>query len=209
MKILKYINHVARENTYFLSNDQAVLVIDPGSDSQALVDKIRQINLPVAAILLTHTHYDHIMSIDIIRDQFSQPPVYVSPLEADWLGSPFDNGSGRHPELGDVIIAPADVLFENGKAYEITGFSFTVVPTPGHSHGSVSFIFHDDYCVFSGDALFKETIGRTDLPTGDYDTLIHSIKTQLLTLPSRYDVHPGHGFNTTIGHEKTFNPFLR
>ncbi|MFC5630517.1 MULTISPECIES: MBL fold metallo-hydrolase [Streptococcus] len=209
MKIKKHLNPVAGENTYLVSNDEALLVIDPGSDTQGLLQEIDQINKPIAAILLTHTHYDHIISVDAIREQFNRPPVYVHPLEADWLGNPALNGSARHPDLGDVIISPADVLFENGRAYNLSGFKFRVLPTPGHSHGSVSLVFDEENLVFSGDALFKETIGRTDLPTGDFDTLINSIKTQLLPLPSRYDVHPGHGFNTTIGHEKTFNPFLQ
>lgn len=209
MKIKKHLNPVAGENTYLVSNDEALLVIDPGSDTQGLLQEIDHINKPIAAILLTHTHYDHIISVDAIRERFNHPPVYVHPLEADWLGNPALNGSARHPDLGDIIISPADILFENGRAYNLSGFKFRVLPTPGHSHGSVSLVFDEENLVFSGDALFKETIGRTDLPTGDFDTLINSIKTQLLTLPSRYDVHPGHGFNTTIGHEKTFNPFLR
>lgn len=209
MKILKYVNPVAGENTYIISNEEAILVIDPGSDGQGIIEKIKEIDMPLAAILLTHTHYDHIISVDLLRQTFNNPPVYVHPLEADWLGNPALNGSARHPELGHIAIAPADVLFENGRAYEINGFNFRVLPTPGHSHGSVSLVFDQEYLVFSGDALFKETIGRTDLLTGDFDTLINSIKTQLFTLPSRFDVHPGHGYNTTIGHEKTFNPFFR
>lgn len=208
MKILKHTNQVALENTYFLINEKAILVIDPGSDSQVLINILKQFQLPVAAILLTHAHFDHIMSIDVIRQHFNHPPVYVSPLEADWLGSPNDNGSARHPELGDVIISPADTLFEDYKTYNISGFTFKLVPTPGHSHGSVSFVFEKDYVVFVGDAIFKSSLGRTDLPTGDFDTLIHSVKTQILTLPKYFDVYPGHGDKTSISHEKTFNPFL-
>lgn len=209
MKIIKHLNPVAGENTYLVANEEALLVIDPGSDTQGLIQKISNLKKPVAAILLTHTHYDHIISVDVIRQKFNQPPVYVHPLEADWLGDPSLNGSARHPELGDIIISPADVLFENGRAYELAGFHFRVLPTPGHSQGSVSFVFDEEMVVFSGDALFRETIGRTDLPTGDFDTLINSIKSQLLVLPSRYDIHPGHGFSSTIAHEKAFNPFLR
>lgn len=209
MKILKHVNQVANENTYFLINDKAILVIDPGSDSQTLVGLLKTFNLPIAAILLTHTHYDHIISIDVIRQNFNNPPVYVSPLEANWLGSPSDNGSARHPELGDIIISPADYTFENDKTYTIAGFQFKVVPTPGHSHGSVSFIFPKNYVVFVGDAIFKNSLGRTDLPTGDFDTLIQSVKTQILTLPNYFDIYTGHGDSTTVSHEKTFNPFLQ
>lgn len=208
MNILKHLNDVASENTYILSTDDSLLLIDPGSNYDSLIDRLKAMAKPIVAILLTHTHYDHIMGIEAIRSAFNNPPVYVSPLEADWLGSPLDNGSARHPELGDIIVRPAEAHFEIGKVYELSGFRFRVLATPGHSQGSVSFVFDDDLLVFTGDALFKETIGRTDLPTGNFDTLITSIKTQLFTLPSSYDVYPGHGYNTTIGHEKTFNPFF-
>ena len=187
MKIYKTINHIAGENTYYLVNDQAVILIDPGSNGQEIIAKIKSFEKPLVAILLTHTHYDHIFSLDLVRDTFDNPPVYVSEKEAAWLSSPDDNlsGLGRH------------------------GFEFTVLPTPGHSWGGVSFVFHSDELVVTGDALFRETIGRTDLPTSNFEDLITGIRQELFTLPSHYSVHPGHGMNTTIGHEKNFNPFFQ
>ena len=110
--------------------------------------------------------------------------------------------------MEDVVAAPADFFFNDNMDYHIAGFHFKVVPTPGHSWGSVSFIFIDEEIVFSGDALFKESIGRTDLPTGNFDELINSIKENLFSLPNYFKVFPGHGFDTTIGHEKNFNPFF-
>ena len=91
--------------------------------------------------------------------------------------------------------------------YQLEEFRFTILPTPGHSIGGVSILFPDAHLVLTGDALFRETIGRTDLPTGSTEQLLHSIQTQLFTLPN-YDVYPGHGPATTIAHEKTFNPFF-
>ncbi|MGT2751132.1 MBL fold metallo-hydrolase [Streptococcus orisasini] len=210
MKILKTLNDAAYENTYYLVNEEAVLLVDPGSNGDDILAQLTAINKPLAAILLTHTHYDHIMSLDTVRQHFNHPPVYVSEKEAAWLGSPIDNLSGldRHSDMEDVIAAPADFFFENNTDYHIAGFHFKVVPTPGHSWGSVSFIFTDDEIVLSGDALFRESIGRTDLPTGNFDELINSIKENLFTLPNHFSVFPGHGFDTTIGHEKTFNPFF-
>lgn len=210
MEILKTLNDAAFENTYYLVNDQAVLLIDPGSNSDDIMAQLKKINKPIAAILLTHAHYDHIMSLDAVRQNFDHPPVYISEKEASWLGSPVDNLSGlpRHDDMADVIAAPADFCFENEKVYQLSGFIFKVVPTPGHSWGSVSFIFDDEEAVFSGDALFRETIGRTDLPTGDFDELINSIKEKLFTLPNHFHVFPGHGSETHIGHEKNFNPFF-
>ncbi|MBM7636865.1 MBL fold metallo-hydrolase [Streptococcus saliviloxodontae] len=211
MDIQKTLNHAARENTYYLINDQAVIVIDPGSNTDQILETLTDLNKPVAAILLTHTHYDHIMSVEAVRSAFQQPPVYVSDKEADWLGSPIDNLSGldRHSDMADVIVKPADALFQYDQAYDIAGFHFTVVETPGHSIGGVSFIFPQEELIFSGDALFREAIGRWDLPTGNHDQLIHSIKEKLFTLPNHYKVYPGHGADTTIAHEKNCNPFFQ
>ncbi|MBJ8325216.1 MBL fold metallo-hydrolase [Streptococcus pacificus] len=210
MKILKSVNSMAGENTYFLSNDYGTIVIDPGSNTEAILTKLTTLGKPVVAILLTHTHFDHIVSVDAVRETFNHPPVYVSKKEADWLGSPKDNLSalGRFEGMGDVIIKAADCLYDYDTDYNIEGFQFKVVETPGHSIGSVSLIFPESEAVFTGDALFKGTIGRTDLPTGNFNQLITSIKTQLLTLPKHYRVFPGHGQNTVISHEKMFNPYL-
>lgn len=211
MKLKKIFNTIAGENTYLLESEQSIIVIDPGSETTKIINAIRDINKPVVAILLTHTHYDHILSVDAVRDHFNHPPLYVSEKEASWLQSPVDNLSGldRHQDLVDVIVKPADYTFELYKEYYISDFEFSVVPTPGHSFGSVSFIFTKEETIFSGDALFKETIGRTDLPTGNFDQLIDSIRRELFTQPNHFQVHPGHGQKTTIGHEKNFNPFFQ
>ena len=155
MKIFRLLNHVARENTYLLVNDQAIIVVDPGSNTDKIKEKITAIDKPVAAILITHAHYDHIMGLDVIRDTFGQPRQ-----------------------------------------------------TPGHSWGSVSLVFPDDELVITGDALFRETIGRTDLPTGNTVQLLNSIETELFSLPNHFTVYPGHGRETTIAHEKNFNPYF-
>lgn len=211
MEIITLFNQVAGENTYLLSYDEGIIVIDPGSDGNNIVTHITNLKKPVLAILLTHTHYDHIMSLDLVREQFNHPPVYVSKKEAHWLYTPTSNLSGldRHNDIPDVITKPADQFFETDKVYDLGGSPFRVVETPGHSIGGVSFIFDKDEFVISGDALFRETIGRTDLPTGNFDTLITGIKQNLFTLPNHYKVYPGHGRSTTIGHEKNFNPFFK
>ena len=208
MKIYRTVNPVAYENTYYLENDHSLILVDPGSDWATIQKQIDRIGKPIVAILLTHTHYDHIMSVEAIRQAHKHPPVYVAEAEKDWLMNPVDNLSGlpRHDDMEDVIVNPADYYFDFIKDYNISNFQFKVVPTPGHSIGGVSFIFDKEETVFSGDALFKETIGRWDLPTGNHEQLLTSIQEQLFTLPNHYRVFPGHGWDTTIGHEKVFNP---
>ena len=184
-------------------------MVDPGSHWEVIRKTIEKINKSVCAILLTHTHYDHIMSLDMVRETFGNPPVYVAESEASWLYTPVDNLSGlpRHDDMADVVAKPAEHTFTFHEEYQLEEFRFTVLPTPGHSIGGVSLVFPDAHLVLTGDALFRETIGRTDLPTGSTEQLLHSIQTQLFTLPN-YDVYPGHGPATTIAHEKTFNPFF-
>ncbi|HFI0256392.1 TPA: MBL fold metallo-hydrolase [Streptococcus suis] len=211
MKLHKTLNAVAYQNTYYLENDSHLLVIDPGSDWPVIKSTIEAINKPISAILLTHTHYDHIMSLEHVRTNFGHPPVYVAASEASWLYTPEMNLSGlaRHDDMDDVVCQPAEHTFQYDHPYNLDGFQFSVVPTPGHSIGGVSFIFPAAELVITGDALFRETIGRTDLPTSNFNDLISGIKLHLLTLPNHYDVYPGHGTSTTIGHEKNFNSFLK
>jgi glyoxylase-like metal-dependent hydrolase (beta-lactamase superfamily II) len=211
MKIHKTINPVAVQNTYYLESDTHLIIVDPGSDWNKIHDKIEQIGKPITAILLTHTHYDHIMSLDILRETYHFPPVYVAESEASWLYTPEMNLSGlpRHNDMDNVICKPAEQIFQFEKEYKFDGFHFIVVPTPGHSIGGVSFIFPEEECVITGDALFRESIGRTDLPTSNFEDLIYGIQNNLFTLQNHYTVYPGHGQNTTIAHEKNFNPFFK
>ncbi|MGC6767833.1 MBL fold metallo-hydrolase [Enterococcus sp. LJL128] len=207
LKIEQIKTGIIEENCYLIYNDKSLLIVDPGAQAQKLLDAISKINKTPLAILLTHTHYDHIGAVEELRKTFDIP-VYVSPLEQDWLSNPQMNLSGlaRHDDLPDIVVQPAEYEFEM-KDYTIGGMSFTVVPTPGHSIGSVSFIF-DDFVV-TGDALFRGSIGRTDLPTGNQEQLLHSIRTYLFTLPDEFPAYSGHGEATTIGHEKKTNPFFQ
>ena len=205
MNIQQIVTGPIQENCYLVYNEDTLLIIDPGEDAQHIIQYIQETKIKPSAILLTHTHYDHIGAVDTLRDYY-QIPVYVDPLENDWLGDPEMNLSGNHPEFGSITARPAEYLLEH-KTYQIGSISFKVVPTPGHSIGSVSFIFKD--FVVSGDALFNGSIGRTDLPTGDFEQLLQSIQSQLLTLPDTFKVYTGHGLATTIIHEKQTNPFLR
>lgn len=198
----------AAENCYFIFNEDNLLIVDPGNDFEKIKDFVAQIGCKPVAILLTHTHYDHIGAVEDVR-HFYQIPVYVSPLEQSWLGDPEKNLSGalRHDDIADIIVSPAEHELDT-TFYTIGGMTFEVRETPGHSHGSVSFVFHDDRFVVTGDALFNGSIGRTDLYTGDMSQLLTSIQSQLFTLPADFIAYPGHRGPTTIGHEMQTNPFF-
>ena len=157
------------ENCYLVYNEEALLIIDPGEDAEQIKQEIKTNQQPVA-ILLTHTHYDHIGAVEPLTRILSNPGVCQPTRTKMARGDPILNLSGlrRHDDIADIIVSPAEYEFEM-KTYTLGNMSFRVVPTPGHSIGSVSFIF-DDFVV-SGDALFRGSIGRTDLYTGNLRTI--------------------------------------
>jgi len=193
-------------NCYILSKKTTCLIVDPGGDANVIKDYISKNNLTPEAILLTHAHFDHIGAVDELR-QFYHIDVYLHEAEKDWLGNPELNRSILFLGERDAYKTDApDHLLEVGEL-QIGDFTMEVLHTPGHSPGSVSFIFKDDQFMVSGDVLFQQGIGRTDLPGGSMEQLAESIVTQLYVLDDGYHVYPGHGPATTIGDEKRSNPF--
>lgn len=204
LKIERIVNGNIQENCYIVHNDRYSLIIDPGEDYETIVATIEKTATKPVAVLLTHAHFDHIASLQPIRDLYTIP-VYVSPIEKEWLVNPELNlsaGSGN-----PIVAKAAEELFETGKTYTLGDISFHVVETPGHSPGSVTIVFED--FIVCGDALFKGSIGRTDLYLGSQEQLVQSICDNILTLPDILPAYPGHGDSTTIGHEKATNPFLK
>ncbi|RUT28920.1 MBL fold metallo-hydrolase [Paenibacillus zeisoli] len=193
-------------NAYLIrgEDDNKAIIIDPGMNPAALVRRIE--HLEIEAILLTHAHFDHIGGVDEIR-KAKNCPVYLHPLEAEWLINAKLNGSMRWTEVTDPITtAPAEFDLAEGQKLTLVGHEFTVYHTPGHSPGSVSFLSGND--LFSGDVLFKMSVGRTDLPGGRERDLYDSIKGKLFRMPDEVKVYPGHGPKTTIGFEKSNNPYV-
>jgi hydroxyacylglutathione hydrolase len=197
-------------NCYIVSNkNKDCLIFDPGEEANRIVNELRKNGLNPLAILLTHTHFDHIGAVDAIREVYSIP-LYVHEKEVSWLADPLKNGSGKYAELPNYIVkAPSEahVLKEEGEM-TLGDFTFEVVHTPGHSPGSVSFIFKEDGFAIVGDTLFEQSIGRTDLIGGSMDVLLKSIQNKLLTLPEETIIYPGHGSYTTPASEMASNPFL-
>ncbi|WP_222592455.1 MBL fold metallo-hydrolase [Alkalibacterium kapii] len=195
-----------QENCYIVYKKNEALIIDPGNNKEKILSEIEVLDVMPKAILLTHTHYDHIGALEVLRQSYNVP-VYVGKQEKNWLSNPQLNLSSYSDH--EIIAKPAEFIFEVPSTIKIGLFSFKVVHTPGHSPGSVSFIFEEGECVFSGDALFKGSIGRTDLPGSEPEKLIPAVEENILSLPDHYIVYPGHLASTTILHEKQSNPFFK
>lgn len=193
-------------NCYIVSNNGDCVIIDPGGDAPIVTKYVTDNALDVKAILLTHAHFDHIGAVDELR-KYYDVDVYLHEAEESWLPDANLNrsaafmGSSYHIETAK----PEQILTEG--PLTIGAVTCEVVHTPGHSPGSVSFIFADAKFTVSGDVLFQQSIGRTDLPGGDMQVLAKSIVQKLYTLPDDFIVYPGHGPHTSIGSEKQRNPF--
>ena len=198
------------ENTYIIYNDEKeAFLIDPGNmpeaETQTLHSFIKTNELKVKNILLTHAHIDHIIGLQWAYDTF-EVPVLIHFDEMEIL----DRASFTAKNYGFFFPAFKGELqhIKEGETLTLGSETIKIYDVPGHSPGSVAFYNQNNGFVISGDALFMMSIGRTDLYKGDYDQLISSIKTKLLTLPENTKVYSGHGESTTIGFEKEHNPFL-
>lgn len=194
-------------NAYLLwdSETKRGVVVDPGSQPKTLIDAIRNNALQIEAILLTHAHFDHIGGVDDVYDA-TKAPVIVHQNEADWLTNPELNGSA-YSGLNEVRVRKADTLIKEDGTRTWSGWNVQMFHTPGHSPGSVSYYWKEEQLLISGDVLFQGSVGRTDLPGGDYDTLMASVRT-LMELPDETRVLPGHGPETTIAQEQYGNPYV-
>jgi|SRR5690625_1734165 len=193
-------------NCYIIQTGTDCLIVDPSGDADVIEKYIQENELHPLAILLTHAHFDHIIALDSIRKTYNID-VYLHENEKDWLENPSLNRSALYFGEKEAIITKRPEKLVSIGDLRIGPFSCEVVHTPGHSPGSVSYIFNEFKSVVSGDVLFKQGIGRTDLPEGSIDELASSIVSKLYTLPDEFVVYPGHGASTTIGEEKSSNPF--
>ncbi|WP_108670808.1 MBL fold metallo-hydrolase [Peribacillus acanthi] len=193
-------------NCYILWNQKKeCLIFDPGGDGDRLISFIKGNQLKPLAVLLTHAHFDHIGALDIIRSHY-EIPAFIHKKEASWLGDPALNGSKFFGSA--VSVRAAEQIIKEEGLLNISDFELEVLETPGHSPGSISYYHKPSKAVFSGDALFSGSIGRTDLRGGNQSQLLESIHSKLLSLPEDTYVLSGHGPVTTISVEMDHNPFL-
>ena len=197
-------------NTYLVKDEEgSCLVVDPAfyspEEKSQFDGYIREQNLKIIGQLNTHCHVDHVLGVKHMQDLYSCPLrahkdeaglLNNAPLMGEVYGLRVEAFTGIDEELSDMDQIP------------LNHYALQSILVPGHSPGSLSFYSPEGGFVITGDALFQGSIGRTDLPGGDYDTLIHSIRTNLLTLPPETIVYPGHGEPSTIGNESATNPFL-
>ena len=190
-------------NSYVINNESEAAAIDVGGDPAPIIEYLRQKQLQLKAICLTHLHFDHLYGVADLADA-TKAVVYAPAGDAPLL----DTESSTGGMWGMPIVKPFHSTPYPGADFMLAGMKCEVIDTPGHTPGGVSLYFPSRSCVFTGDALFYRSLGRTDFPYGSHQTLLGSIKGKLFKLPDDTIVYPGHGPATTIGEEKLENPFL-
>ncbi|MFT4106063.1 MAG: MBL fold metallo-hydrolase [Lacrimispora sp.] len=192
-------------NCYVLyrQGTEGAVIVDPGDNGAYILNMCRELSLTPEAILLTHGHFDHILAVEDIRRAFPGIKVYGGEAEKDLFTNPALNLSAA---FGSVCMVSDVEYVGDGDLLSLAGISFEVLSTPGHTPGSVCYLVREEDVLISGDTLFQESLGRTDLPTGNQNQIIKSIREKLFTLREDILVYPGHGDKTTVGHEKVYNP---
>jgi len=195
------------ENCFIVRRDGADrgLIVDPGEEAERILHVVGELGLGVDAILLTHTHFDHIGAVAPVA-RATGAPVYCPEIEVPVLRDIM--AFVPWPGFGPYESYEADETLAGGETLELAGMLIEVLFTPGHSPGHVTYAIRDEAALFSGDVLFQGSVGRVDLPGGDWPTLLESIRSLVDGFPEETTVYPGHMGITTLGAERATNPFL-
>ncbi|MBQ1393282.1 MAG: MBL fold metallo-hydrolase [Lachnospiraceae bacterium] len=193
-------------NCYIIVEEskKRALIVDPGGDADRIMNKIKELQVSVEAILLTHGHFDHMLAADTLREKY-QVKVYLGQDDSELIKNPMENVSGM---FGKPMSTHADVLLRDGQVLELAGFEIKVLATPGHTKGGVCYYIEKESVAFSGDTIFQASVGRSDFPTGSGASLSKSIREKIFTLPEDTQLFPGHGDSTVVSYEKKYNMFV-
>ena len=197
-----------QENCFVVrrQGSERAVIVDPGDEAERLLDALRALEIKtVEAILVTHTHFDHIGAVAPVADA-TGAPVYCPELEKQVLANIMDYVPW--PGFGPFESYEADQTVSGGEKLELAGLEFDVLFTPGHSPGHVTYALTSEQALFSGDVLFQGSVGRVDLPGGDWPTLLSSIESLVERCGDETTIYPGHMGVTTLGRERATNPFL-
>ncbi len=204
MRLIHFVSGAFGVNTYIIGADglKDCAVIDPGG-AEPVLAALKQHGLTCKAILLTHGHFDHIGGVKRLKEE-TGAKLYVHEADAAKLGS---NRLNLAVLMGEnVPPAEPDVLLHGGETLSIAGLTIRVLHTPGHTKGGVSYVIESEKTIFSGDTLFRDSVGRTDFPDGSLDEIRRSVVDVLFALEGDYKVYTGHEESTTLDYERTHNP---
>ena len=193
-------------NCYVFGDKKEACIIDPGGNAEKIYSYIEEHALNVKYIILTHCHFDHILATEDIKKK-TNAKLVACLAESNNLQDFSINLTNRFARTPSSLVA--DIYVSDGDKLFLGSNVFQIIETPGHTSGGMCLYCKDQKILFSGDTLFAESIGRSDFPTGDHCSLLHSIRSKLFILPDETKVYPGHGDVTSIGYEKENNPYLQ
>ena len=195
------------ENCFLVRRDDSdrALIVDPGDEAERILTPVRELGLTIDAILITHCHFDHIGAVSPVARE-TGAKVYCPQIEVPVLADIMSWVPGQM--FGPFESYDADETLAGGETLELAGLELDVIHTPGHSPGHLTYSVRGEDAIFSGDVLFQGSVGRVDLPGGDWDTLLESIRNLIDLHPAETTVYPGHMGITTLGAERASNPFL-
>ena len=207
MRINRLVVGPVSTNCYIVSNEETkeTFIIDPGEEAESIEQKLQEEQLNLKAILLTHGHFDHMMAVNELLEKH-QVEVYIGENEEELLGDPYQNCSGSM--MNRPYITKANKTLKDNDVLELAGMTIKVLYTPGHTGGGVCYYLEAENVLFSGDTVFCQSVGRSDLPTGNGRVLQESIRKKIVPLPEDMQIFPGHGDSTILSYEKKYNPYF-